>query len=242
MSNAAERQLENALRYARIGLIVFVVGVGLAIATYSEKFSFQESYLSFLGCYGSSPLRLHAWLFNLAVFGLGSTLCWLCYRLLRLLKHGPMGLKSCAICGQPTGISLVLVALTPLDVFPRLHNICMFAWLFFMVLCMTAWLTWQRVDSEKQASFMARHAAMCVFLYPMAVAVSLGPPMQKVIVVLAVGWLGHFFGQLDDALEDGRVQKWQEPKRRRALPKGQVPVRFISAPTSNGAAQRRPTE
>ncbi len=222
IESSEERQLEDALWWARVGLIAFMVCVVGAILLMMDRFSLRRTYLSHVGCFGSEPLRLHAWLFNVSVIFFGTTLAWLFHSLSRIGRHAPAGLKMCAVCGRGSGVALIGVGLTPVDMFYVPHMIAMSSWLLLMVLCMIGWLGWRASRKEKEAFQMARYVTYGVCIYPIAVALSYGPLLQKIIVVLAVGWLGYFFGQIDDAIEGGAVRLWlkspKQKKKRRKQP------------------------
>lgn len=230
MGVSPEQRLETAIRLARIGLIVFIVGTVTAIATYSDDYSFSRSYLSLLGRFQGNPLQPHAWFFNGSLAFFGGTLIWFYHLTYRVARYGPGGLQWCAMWGQGAGTALVLVAFTPVDLLHWPHNVCMSAWLICMVMSMLGWLDWQSGRSkEQQASAMATHVLRGVVIYPIAVAMSFGPLLQKLIVIAAIGWLGHLYGQVDEALATGRVSNWlQQPTRTKK--KRRPDVKYIEKP------------
>ncbi len=230
MNSDPALRLGSAIRFARLGLIAFMLGIAAAVVTYSDRFYFTRSYLSFLGQFKGTLLQWHAWLFNGSLTVFGVSLTWFFHSVIGVTKRAPGGLRWWAHWGRAGGVALILVAFTPVDVFNLWHNVAMSVWLICMVMSVLGWLKWQLGPKERQASVMARYVLVGVLVYPVAVAISLGPLLQKAIVVAAIGWLGHLFGQVEETLEEGRVAIWLEPPRTKKKRSKRPDVKFIQAP------------
>lgn len=233
-----EERLGRALQLARVGLIVFMVAIVTAIAISWSWFSPANSFLSELGCFNGA-FDVAAWLFTLGLGFFGVTMFWLFHVISRLGPHVPNGLRVCAVANQAAGVALVMVGVTPFDVLYKTHVVAMSAWLVLMVAALVGWLDWIRTQTQREGSRLARYVTFAVGLYPVACLLSLGPLLQKFIVVMAIGWLGYFFGQIDDAMTRGEVRAWLrardyksprphgEGKRRRPT------IRYVESPRSD---------
>ncbi|MCA9058928.1 MAG: DUF998 domain-containing protein [Planctomycetaceae bacterium] len=202
-------------------LAQFLVGVAAAISAYPGRYSLTTQYLSELGCRQGDE-RLHALIFNGSLILAGIGLCYLFGTLIRETMRGPIELLVLSGSGMGAGVAVVFIGLLPFNAFPRSHNLAMLAWLTLMLPMLAAWMEWmewtgRRAPSTGAAMALGRSMRILIFLFPIAACLSLGPGLQKVIVLACIIWLLVFCFQIQRAATAGRIRPGFPGDRKRVV-------------------------
>jgi hypothetical protein len=110
----------------------------------------------------------------------------------------------------------------------------MFAWLAFMLPMLTGWLDWNVGLARVLLNWIGRLLVLAVCLYPVAAAIEWGALAQKIVVCLALFWLGVFVFQLRAAERSGLIRQWMTSRRSRRK-EGRVRVRYVGWASDNGS-------